>query len=84
MEPSKAIERLSSGDSNIILAVIVVALAIVVVTLYRRNNELQDMMLEMTRDSDKVQRDMLNQYHAAINANTNTITEAIRRVEAMR
>lgn len=84
MEPSKAIERLSSGDSNMILAVIVVALAIVVVMLYRRNNELQDMMLEMTRDSDKVQRDMLNQYHTAINANTNTITEAIRRVEAMR
>jgi len=84
MEPNSTIEKLSSGDSNTILAVIVVALAVVIVMLYRRNNELQDKMLEMTRESDNVQRQMLNQYHAAINANTNIVTEAIRRLEAMR
>lgn len=84
MEPNSTIEKLSSGDSNTILAVIVVALAVVIVMLYRRNNELQDKMLEMTRESDNVQRQMLSQYHTAINANTNIVTEAIRRLEAMR
>lgn len=84
MDPNGVIDKLSSGESNVILSVVVVALAVVVIMLYRRNNELQDTMLDMARDNDKVQRDMLNQYHTAINSNTNTITEAIRRLEAMR
>lgn len=84
MNPESAIDRLASGGPTEILAVIVGALAIIAIILYRRNNELQDKMLEQANERSRVQSEMISQYHTAIHASAQTVTEAIRRLEALR
>lgn len=65
-------------------AVVIFGLALAVVTLYRRNNQLQDKMLEMAMTMGKENRDLLAVTNTTVSASTQTITEAIRRMEASR
>lgn len=65
-------------------AVVIVGLSLAVVTLYRRNNQLQDKMLDMALTMSKENRDLLAVTNATVSASTQTITEAIRRMEGSR
>lgn len=59
----------------------IIALSAVVVVLYRRNNELQDKLLDIALTMGKENRELLSVTNATISASTQTITEAIRRME---
>lgn len=65
-------------------AVVIIGLGCAVVVLYRRNNQLQDKMLEMAMTMGRENRDLLSVTNATVSASTQTITEAIRRMEASR
>ena len=74
------IERLGGG----LAAIVIIGLAYAVATLYRRNNQLQDKMLEMAMTLGKENRDLLAVTNATVSASTQAITEMIRRMEASR
>ena len=65
-------------------AVVILALAYAVVTLYRRNNQLQDKMLDMAMTMGRENRDLMNVTNATVSASTTAITEMIRRMEDRR
>ena len=65
-------------------AIVIIGLSNAVTTLYRRNNQLQDKMLDMALTMGRENRDLLAATNATVSASTQTITEAIRRMEASR
>ena len=65
-------------------AIVILGLAYAVVTLYRRNNQLQDKMLDMAMTMGRENRDLMNVTNATVSASTTAITEMIRRMEDRR
>ena len=65
-------------------AVVNLALGCAVIALYRRNNALQDKMLDMALTMGRENRDLLTVTNATVSASTQTITEAVRRMEDRR
>ena len=65
-------------------AIVILGLAYAVVTLYRRNNQLQDKMLDMAMTMGRENRDLMTVTNATVSASTTAITEMIRRMEDRR
>ena len=65
-------------------AIVILALTYAVVTLYRRNNQLQDKMLDMAMTMGRENRDLMTVTNATVSASTTAITEMIRRMEDCR
>lgn len=65
-------------------AIVILGLSYAVVTLYRRNNQLQDKMLDMAMTMGRENRDLMNVTNATVSASTTAITEMIRRMEDRR
>ena len=65
-------------------AIVILGLAYAVVTLYRRNNQLQDKMLDMALAMGRENRDLMTVTNATVSASTQAITEMIRRMEDRR
>lgn len=65
-------------------AIVILALTYAVVTLYRRNNQLQDKMLDMAMTMGRETRDLMTVTNATVSASTTAITEMIRRMEDRR
>lgn len=65
-------------------AIVILGLSYGVVTLYRRNNQLQDKMLDMAMTMGRENRDLMNVTNATVSASTTAITEMIRRMEDRR
>ncbi len=74
------IEQIGGG----LAAVVIVGLGVAVVTLYRRNNQLQDKMLDMALTMGRENRDLMTVTNATVSASTQAITEMIRRMEDRR
>lgn len=84
MNPTDTIERLASGEAVTILATVIVALAMAVIILYRRNNTLQDKLLAVALEMAEENRALLSQTTVAISANTEVTRQAVRLVEDRR
>lgn len=83
MEPAmipSIIKEIGGG----LAAVVILALGYAVVTLYRRNNQLQDKMLDMAVTMGRENRDLMTVTNATVSASTTAITEMIRRMEDRR
>ena len=65
-------------------AIVILALTYAVVTLYRRNNQLLDKMLDMAMTMGRENRDLMTVTNATVSASTTAITEMIRRMEDRR
>ena len=65
-------------------AIVIIGLAYAVTTLYRRNNQLQDKMLDMALAMGRENRDLMTVTNATVSASTQAITEMIRRMEDRR
>lgn len=74
MDPTAVIQEIGGG----LAAVVIVAQAIANVVQYRRNNQLQDKLLDLTHAMGKENRDLLAQTNLAISANAETMREAVR------
>ena len=65
-------------------AIVIIGLSYAVTTLYRRNNQLQDKMLDMAMTMGRENRDLMTVTNATVSASTTAITEMIRRMEDRR
>ena len=77
----EVIDRLASGEAITILAVIVVVEFIVLAVLYRRNNQLQDKLLDMATTMGKENSDLVTQNNTALGANAEIMRQAVRMME---
>lgn len=59
-------------------AVVIVGQAIADIVQYRRNNQLQDKLLDLTQTMGRENRDLLSQTNLSISANAETMREAVR------
>lgn len=78
MDPTDAISALSSGDAVSILAVISVAAAIANVIQYRRNNALQDKLLDMTITMSKENQSLAKETNEVLSRLTEVVRESRR------
>lgn len=69
MDPNTIISEIGGG----LAAVVIVALAIANIIQYRRNNALQDLLLNTVLTLGKENRDLATASNAAISANTEAI-----------
>lgn len=74
MDPMSVVEQIGGG----LQAVVIVGQAIANIVQYRRNNQLQDKLLDLTQTMGKENRDLLSQTNLAISANAETMREAVR------
>lgn len=65
-------------------AAVIVALGIAVIVLYRRNNDLQDRMLSISREMGAENRDLLAETNAATHASAEIMRRAVMQLEARR
>lgn len=84
MDPTDTIERLASGEAEMILATVIVALCGAVVVLYRQNNKLQDKMLSMVETMGRENRELLSETNTTTHASTEIMRRAVMQLEARR
>lgn len=84
MDPTDTIGRLASGDALMILAVMVVALAMVVVVLYRQNNRMADKNLEMAEKHSALGRELIEDYGKITSANSEILRQTVKTLEEVR
>lgn len=75
MNPDGAMDRLSSGDALSILSVVVVALAMAVVWLGRRNQTIQENRLDDLREANRQNAELVRETNKALDA----LTDSLRR-----
>lgn len=73
MDPGQIISEIGGG----LAAVVIVALAIANIIQYRRNNALQDLLLNTVLTMGKENRDLLAATNATIAANTEAIKQVM-------
>ncbi|SEN86979.1 hypothetical protein SAMN04489859_10205 [Paracoccus alcaliphilus] len=81
MDPSKAVDRLASGNAMEILALMLAFAVGAIIALHRQNNKLQDKLLDVTREMSKELRELTTQTNTVINAYGEAIKQAVRILE---
>ena len=79
MEPLQWLEAIGGGLS----AVVIVAEAMVIITLWKRVNELSDKLLNTTLEIGKENRDLLVVTNTTMSTAIGTIEAAIRRLDGV-
>ena len=79
MEPLQWLEAIGGGLS----AVVIVAEAMVIITLWKRVNELSDKLLNTTLEMCKENRDLLVVTNTTMSTAIGTIEAAIRRLDGV-
>lgn len=80
MDPTQIIQEIGGG----LAAVAIVAQAFAIVVLYRRNNQLQDKLLEMTQAMGRENSDLVTQNNTALGANAEIMRQAVRVMESFK
>lgn len=78
MDPTAAIDKLSTGDGLAILSVVVVALALTAAKLYRSLMQSHDNRNEDLKIMGQENRELLTQTNTALSALSEVVREAIR------
>ncbi|MFC3169203.1 hypothetical protein [Paracoccus fontiphilus] len=77
MDPAQIIQEIGGG----LAAVCIVVQACAIVALYRRNNQLQDKLLDMTQAMGKENSDLVTDNNTALGANAEIMRQVVRVLE---